>query len=146
MKINNILPIALIGGAAYYLFTKSKKTVKQAVASYTVTPIGARLDTTYVFSPKLFIKMEVNNPSNLAVNVTGISGTINFSGKQIATLNNSQKIPIKANAVTQFDVQCSIDSLQTVLSIINLKTLTLNINGTVEINGIDIDFKKTLII
>lgn len=140
----NLLSLGLIGGAAYYIFNKSKRTVENAVESYTVTPIGARLDTTYIFSPKLFIKMEVNNPSNLQVNLTGLSGQVIFDGKQIATINNSQIIAIKANAVTQFEVNCSINSIQTILSIVNFKTLQLDVLGTVEINGIDIDFEKTL--
>ena len=130
-----ILGVAAVG--ALYYFSRLKRasdTIKVFLSSISIgKPSGLSL-------PTLVMKFTVQNPTNVPVNLLGITGDVYANGKFLANVTNLNKVVIQPNAETIYpvEVKASIfDAATTVLSLLKKGSgLTISADMNVNVDNI----------
>jgi LEA14-like dessication related protein len=110
-------------------------------------PNDISIDTTHLLNPKMFVKFEINNPTNQPFNITKIYGTVNNGRTQIATINNNDLVTVAANGISSLNVQLNVDVVNLIEDVVNGNlTKEFIIDGYAMSGLVKIPFNKVLTI
>ncbi len=135
----------VIIGAAIYIYNKQKQSLSELSQSLTVNPSNISVDASDLFSPKLVLTLELNNPTPTAFSITKIFATITNNGQQIATINNNVTIDLSAQQISKVPVQINLNTVSILTQVAqgNLSD-SVTISGYVQAGLIQVPFTKIL--
>lgn len=130
-----IFGAAAIGALYYFMrLKKASDTIKVFLSGISIAkPSGLAL-------PTLVLKFTIQNPTNVPVNVLGITGDVYANNNFLANVSNLNKVIIQPNAETIYPVEVKaslFDAASTVLSLLK-KDSGLTVTAEMNVNVDDI--------
>lgn len=139
------LPLLAIAAAAFFLIRKTKFAAR---LQYVFRGIRLRGK---IFSPKIEVKLGIQNASNQSATIKSLVGNIQWKGSEFATIKMFNEVKILPNSETPVAIIAEpsvlglYDTIRTLVKT-GLKGGTLEISGTSNVNNVQIPFviKKAL--
>lgn len=145
--MNKILGFLIVGGVVYYIYNNTKKNATELGESLTFLPNDISIDTTHILNPKIYVKFEINNPTNQPFGITKVYGTVKNLDTTIATINNNELVKVAANGISYLNIQLNVNVLNLIEDIgFGYLSNTFVINGYAMSGLIKIPFNKVLTI
>ena len=132
MKAMYILPIAA-GAAVLYFMSKAQagKNIKVYLQGLKFSGGG--------IVPNIFLNFRVVNGTSTSVSIDSLVGEVFINNKFFASVSNTDKFNIPANAETYYTVKLSPSGLSTIAIVYNLiknkQAVTVEFSGTVNSTG-----------
>jgi len=143
----NFKTIAIAVGllVGYKFLSQKKDELTELKESVIANIADVSMDWSNPLAPKLFVQVDITNPSQGAATLTDIFATIKHSqtGTTIGTINQHMTIPIEPMNTSGINVPVTFNALNLVMDIFNGSyEPEIKIEGYARANGIKIDFSK----
>ena len=141
------IAIAIALFAGYKFLNQKKDELTEFKESVIVTLQDVSVDWSNILAPKLYLQLQVDNPSQGAATLNDVFATIKHpsTGKTFGTINQHADIPIEPMGTATINVPITINAMNLVLDAMqgNLEP-EIDIVGYAKANGIKVDFEKQL--
>lgn len=143
----NIKTIAIAAAVfvGYKFLSQKKDELTELKESVIASIADVSMDWSNPIAPKLFVQVDITNPSQGAATLTDIFATIKHAdtGTTIGTINQHMTIPIEPMQTSGINVPVTINGLNIIMEIIaGAFEPNIKIEGYAKANGIKIDFTK----
>ena len=134
---NIILPVVLVGAAAYFLFRRTT-FAKNLVYVFRGIKVRGKL-----FSPKIEITIGIQNPSNQKAEFKSMIAQVGWNDNNFANISTFKPVTIAANSETNivFTAEPSVLGLyDTIKNLIKtgLKNGKISITGTANVDNLQV--------
>jgi LEA14-like dessication related protein len=144
MKRNALIIGGIIAAVAAFYFFRIKAAKKLQVYFKDIT-VG---NITGLKIPDIFARFRIINPTDTALDVKSVAGSIYLNGKLLTSINNLQKQTIAPNSEDIYSLKIVTPPLNLVLAIVSLirnkKTAEITFEGVVNTSGFAIPVKESV--
>ena len=134
---NILLPIIGIGAIAYFLIRRTAFATNLIYVFRGIRVAGK------LFSPKIMIKLGIQNPSNQKANFKSIAAVVKWNGNDFANISSFNPVTIAPNSETNIEVTAEpsvlglYDTIRTLIKT-GLKNGKIEITGTANVDNLQL--------
>jgi hypothetical protein len=151
---NNVLPVALLLGGGFYLFTWLKNK-RDAGANLRYEPIDIAIDTARSRAAGFFqiyynVKIRLINDGRASVVVRDIDLVANVGNTRISTITSSTQFSIPANSAKVIQLTAAISTAGIITTVLNIIedgfNFPITVTGTIltDLGTVTVNFTKDL--